>query len=59
MFTPPRCPNQECDAFASPSADFFVRNGWVNIHNPGADFEAFLVNQEKEIKDLMTKLGFL
>ena len=36
-----------------------ARNGWVNIHNPGAEFEAFLVNQEKAIKDLMTKLGFL
>ena len=36
-----------------------ARNGWVNIHNSGADFEVFLANQEKVIKDLMTKLGFL
>jgi putative tricarboxylic transport membrane protein len=36
-----------------------ARNGWVNIHNPGEKFTAFLVNQEKVIKDLMTKLGFL
>ena len=36
-----------------------ARNGWVNIHNPGAEFEAFLVDQEKVIKDLMVKLGFL
>ncbi len=36
-----------------------ARNGWVNIHNSGADFEAFLENQETVIKDLMTKLGFL
>ena len=36
-----------------------ARNGWVNIHNPGAEFESFLAGQEKVIKDLMTKLGFL
>ncbi|MEP3231207.1 MAG: tripartite tricarboxylate transporter substrate-binding protein [Hyphomicrobiales bacterium] len=36
-----------------------VRNGWVNIHNSGDDFKAFLENQEKVIGDLMKKLGFL
>ena len=36
-----------------------ARNGWVNIHNPGADFEAFLKEQETVIGDLMKKLGFL
>jgi putative tricarboxylic transport membrane protein len=36
-----------------------ARNGWVNIHNPGEDFVAFLENQETIIKDLMKKLGFL
>jgi len=36
-----------------------ARNGWVNIHNPGDDFKAFLENQEKVIGDLMKKLGFL
>ncbi len=36
-----------------------ARNGWVNIHNSGDDFVAFLEAQEKVIKDLMTKLGFL
>lgn len=34
-------------------------NGWVNIHNSGADFTAFLEKQEKVIGDLMRKLGFL
>jgi len=34
-------------------------NGWVNIHNNGADFTAFLEAQEKVIGDLMRKLGFL
>ena len=36
-----------------------ARNGWVNIHNPGDEFKAFLEDQEKVIGDLMTKLGFL
>ena len=36
-----------------------ARNGWVNIHNPGDNFVAFLENQETIIKDLMTKMGFL
>lgn len=35
------------------------RNGWVNIHNSGDDFKAFLENQEKVIGGLMKKLGFL
>lgn len=36
-----------------------ARNGWVNIHNPGDDFKAFLEDQEQVIGDLMKKLGFL
>lgn len=36
-----------------------ARNGWVNIHNSGDDFKAFLENQEKEIGELMKSLGFL
>ncbi|WP_299691303.1 tripartite tricarboxylate transporter substrate-binding protein [uncultured Tateyamaria sp.] len=36
-----------------------ARNGWVNIHNNGDDFRAFLENQEKVIGDLMKTLGFL
>ncbi|MEX3014261.1 tripartite tricarboxylate transporter substrate binding protein [Gymnodinialimonas hymeniacidonis] len=36
-----------------------ARNGWVNIHNPGDDFEAFLEAQEQQIGDLMRTLGFL
>jgi putative tricarboxylic transport membrane protein len=36
-----------------------ARNGWVNIHNSGADFLSFLEEQEKVIGDLMKKLGFL
>ncbi|WP_342076932.1 tripartite tricarboxylate transporter substrate-binding protein [Yoonia sp. SS1-5] len=39
--------------------DVRARNGWVNIHNPGDEFKAFLEEQEKVIGDLMTKLGFL
>ncbi len=36
-----------------------ARNGWVNIHNSGEDFQAFLEGQEQVIGDLMKKLGFL
>ena len=36
-----------------------ARNGWVNIHNSGDDFQAFLEEQEKVIGALMKKLGFL
>jgi len=36
-----------------------ARNGWVNIHNSGDDFNAFLEAQETIIGDLMKKLGFL
>ena len=39
--------------------DVRARNGWVNIHNPGDDFKTFLEEQEKQIGDLMKKLGFL
>ena len=35
------------------------RNGWVNIHNSGDDFQSFLEEQEKVIGDLMKELGFL
>jgi putative tricarboxylic transport membrane protein len=36
-----------------------ARNGWVNIHNSGEDFRAFLEAQETTIGNLMKKLGFL
>ncbi|MEN0002056.1 MAG: tripartite tricarboxylate transporter substrate-binding protein [Pseudomonadota bacterium] len=36
-----------------------ARNGWVNIHNPGGEFQAFLEEQEQVIGDLMRELGFL
>ncbi|MEM1064205.1 MAG: tripartite tricarboxylate transporter substrate-binding protein [Pseudomonadota bacterium] len=36
-----------------------ARNGWVNIHNPGDEFRAFLEAQETALGDLMKKLGFL
>tara|TARA_B100000497_G_scaffold116511_1_gene140973 strand:- start:13 stop:1005 length:993 start_codon:yes stop_codon:yes gene_type:complete len=35
------------------------RNGWENIHNSGDQFRVFLEQQEKEIEELMKKLGFL
>jgi putative tricarboxylic transport membrane protein len=36
-----------------------ARNGWVNIHNSGDDFRAFLEDQEQAIGELMKKRGFL
>lgn len=36
-----------------------AQNGWVNIHNSGDDFKAFLEDQEAAMGDLMKKLGFL
>jgi putative tricarboxylic transport membrane protein len=39
--------------------DVRARNGWVNIHNSGDEFKAFLEGQEKVIGDLMKQLGFL
>lgn len=36
-----------------------ARNGWVNIHNNGDEFRAFLEDQEQVIGDLMKTLGFL
>jgi len=39
--------------------DIRAQNGWVNIHNSGDDFKAFLEAQEEVIGDLMKKLGFL
>ncbi|MEO1788906.1 MAG: tripartite tricarboxylate transporter substrate binding protein, partial [Pseudomonadota bacterium] len=36
-----------------------ARNGWVNIHNSGDEFRAFLEAQEETIGDLMKTLGFL
>lgn len=35
------------------------RMGLVNIYRPGAEFESFLEQQEKQIGDLMRDLGFL
>lgn len=36
-----------------------ARNGWVNIHNSGDEFKAFLEEQEQVIFLLMSKLGFI
>ena len=35
------------------------RNGWVNIWNPGDEFQSFLETQEQELGELMKTLGFL
>ncbi|WP_343561811.1 Bug family tripartite tricarboxylate transporter substrate binding protein [Kiloniella sp. b19] len=68
FFAAPGLPDAKAEAYRAALAKMYdtpeweevrARNGWVNIHNSGKDFESFLVNQETVIKDLMTKLGFL
>jgi putative tricarboxylic transport membrane protein len=68
FFAAPGLPADKADAYRATIAKMYdtpeweavrARNGWVNIHNSGGDFTAFLANQETIIKDLMTKLGFL
>ena len=68
FFGAPGLPEQKAEAYREVLAAMYdtpeweavrARNGWVNIHNSGKDFEAFLVNQEKIIKELMIELGFL
>ncbi len=35
------------------------QRGWQDLYKPGAEFTAFLENMEKEIGDMMRKLGFI
>ena len=39
--------------------DIRTKRGWQNLYKPGADFTAFLENQEKAIGSMMRELGFL
>lgn len=68
FFAAPGLPADKADMYRKAIAAMYdtpeweavrARNGWVNIHNPGDKFTAFLEKQETIIKDLMTKLGFL
>jgi len=68
FFAAPGLPQEKLDAYLEVIDRMYqteaweevrARNGWVNIHNPGEDFGAFLEAQEKQIGDLMKKLGFL
>lgn len=68
FFAAPGLPADDLAAFQTALAEMYdtpeweavrARNGWVNIHNSGGDFRAFLEQQEKVIGDLMKKLGFL
>jgi len=68
FFAAPGLPNSKANAYRAAIAKMYktpeweavrARNGWVNIHNPGEKFVSFLENQEKVIKNLMIKLGFL
>ncbi len=68
FFAAPGLPEAQLTAYQEAIAKMYAtpeweevraRNGWVNIHNSGEDFQAFLEGQEKAIGDLMKKLGFL
>lgn len=68
FFAAPGVPDDKLNAYRDVLAKMYdtpeweevrARNGWVNIHNSGDDFVAFLEAQEKVISDLMKKLGFL
>jgi putative tricarboxylic transport membrane protein len=68
FFAAPGLPEDKAEAYRKALADMYstpeweavrARNGWVNIFNPGSEFAGFLENQEREIKDMMIKLGFL
>ena len=68
FFAPPGLPEAKAEAYRKALADMYstpeweavrARNGWVNIFNPGSEFVSFLENQEREIKHMMVKLGFL
>ena len=68
FFAAPGLPDDKAKAYREVIAAMYdtpeweevrARNGWVNIHNSGEDFETFLENQEKQIGDLMKELGFL
>lgn len=68
FFAAPGLPADKADLYRKALAAMYAtpewaavrdRNGWVDIHNSGNDFVAFLEDQEKVIKALMQKLGFL
>ena len=68
FFAAPGLPDERLDKFQETLSRMYdtpeweavrARNGWVNIHNSGAEFRAFLEEQEQEIGELMRKLGFL
>ena len=68
FFAAPGLPDDKADQYRKALAAMYAtpewkavrdRNGWVDIHNSGKDFVAFLENQEKVIKTLMQQLGFL
>ena len=68
FFAAPGLPKEAADQYRMALAAMYPtpewkavrdRNGWVDIHNSGDDFTAFLENQETVIKTLMQRLGFL
>ncbi|WP_245243342.1 tripartite tricarboxylate transporter substrate-binding protein [Pararhodobacter sp. SW119] len=68
FFAAPGLPEEEADAFVATLKAMMetpeweavrARNGWTNIWYAGDDFTEFLTNQEEEMREMMTDLGFL
>jgi putative tricarboxylic transport membrane protein len=50
-----------CDQLVASAAwrAAIARNGWVDEYTPGAAFTAYLDAQERQLKDTLTRMGFL
>jgi putative tricarboxylic transport membrane protein len=68
FFAAPGLPADQLAAYQAALSEMYTtdaweevrsRNGWVNIHNDGDEFRAFLEKQESQLSELMKKLGFL
>jgi len=68
FFGPPGMSNKDKKAIAKMLGDVQKtpeweavrkRNAWVNIYNPGKEFDSFLADQTKVMTSLMKKLGVL
>jgi putative tricarboxylic transport membrane protein len=66
FFAPPGLARERLDAWIALFEELLAtpeweevrrRNGWIEIFHAGPAFEAFLVEQEQELADLMASLG--
>ncbi len=68
FFAAPGLPEEQRTAYADLLQEMMTteawaavrdRNGWIDIFNRGDDFTAYLTNQEAEMQELMTGMGFI